>query len=65
MTELTDLSLAEARDGLRARKFSALELTEAYLAAMVAARVLNCYITETPDRAREMARASDQRHRIG
>ena len=61
MTDLTELSLAEARDGLRARKFSSVELTGAYLAAMVAGRELNCYITETPDRAREMARASDQR----
>ena len=61
MTDLTQLSLAEARNGLRGKKFSALELTDAYLAAMAAARVLNCYITETPERAREMARASDAR----
>jgi len=61
MTDLTELSLAQARDGLRAKKFSALELTDAYLAAMAQARVLNCYITETPERAREMARASDSR----
>ncbi|MFZ5931465.1 MAG: Asp-tRNA(Asn)/Glu-tRNA(Gln) amidotransferase subunit GatA [Pseudomonadota bacterium] len=61
MTDLTELSLAQARDGLRAKKFSALELTDAYLAAMAAARVLNCYITETPERAREMARMSDSR----
>jgi aspartyl-tRNA(Asn)/glutamyl-tRNA(Gln) amidotransferase subunit A len=61
MTDLTELSLAQARDGLRAKKFSALELTDAYLAAMAQAGVLNCYITETPERAREMARASDSR----
>ena len=61
MTDLTQLSLAEARNGLRGKKFSALELTDAYLAAMAQARVLNCYITETPERAREMARASDSR----
>ena len=36
MTDLTELSLAEARDGLRARKFSSVELTGASLAAMVA-----------------------------
>ncbi len=61
MTDLTELSLAEARDGLRTKKFSSEELTGAYLAAMAAARELNCYITETPERAHDMARASDQR----
>ncbi len=65
MTDLTGIGLAEARDGLRARKFSALELTDAYLAAMQAARALNCFITETPERAREMAKASDQRLAAG
>jgi aspartyl-tRNA(Asn)/glutamyl-tRNA(Gln) amidotransferase subunit A len=61
MTDLTELGLAAARDGLRAKKFSSVELTDAYLAAMAAARELNCYITETPDRARAMAQASDAR----
>ncbi|MDO9461232.1 MAG: Asp-tRNA(Asn)/Glu-tRNA(Gln) amidotransferase subunit GatA [Alphaproteobacteria bacterium] len=61
MTDLTELSLAQARDGLRGKKFSAVELTDAYVAAMAAARLLNSYITETPDRARDMARASDGR----
>ena len=65
MTDLTDFSLAEARDGLRAKRFSALELTDAYLAAMTAGRPLNCFITETPDRARDMARASDKRVAAG
>ncbi|MSP41762.1 MAG: Asp-tRNA(Asn)/Glu-tRNA(Gln) amidotransferase subunit GatA [Alphaproteobacteria bacterium] len=65
MTDMTDLSLAEARDGLRARRFSALELTDAYLAAMTAGQPLNCFITETPDRARDMARASDTRLAAG
>jgi aspartyl-tRNA(Asn)/glutamyl-tRNA(Gln) amidotransferase subunit A len=65
VTDLTELSLAEARDGLRARRFSALELADAYLAAMAAARQLNCFITETPDQARSMARASDQRLAAG
>ncbi len=61
MSDLTDLNLAEARDGLRARKFSAVELADAYLAAMAAARKLNCFITETPELARSMAQASDKR----
>ncbi len=61
MAELTALTLAEARDGLRARDFSAAELTEAYIAAVEAVRPLNAFITETPDRARSNAKASDDR----
>jgi len=36
MTDLTKLTLAEARDGLRRKEFSARELAEAYLDAMAA-----------------------------
>jgi len=61
MTALTSLTLAAARDGLKKKQFSALELTEAYLAAMERARVLNAYVIETPEKARGMARASDSR----
>ena len=61
MTTLTDLSLAEAKAGLRARKFSARELTQAHIAAIEAARSLNAFITETPERALDMAAAADER----
>jgi aspartyl-tRNA(Asn)/glutamyl-tRNA(Gln) amidotransferase subunit A len=61
MTELTSLTIAEARDGLRRRTFSAAELTQAHLAAMEQARVLNAFVQETPDRAEAMAQASDAR----
>jgi aspartyl-tRNA(Asn)/glutamyl-tRNA(Gln) amidotransferase subunit A len=61
VTALTDLTLAEARGGLRARLFSARDLAEAYVAAMEAARPLNVYITETPERALAMAAACDER----
>ncbi len=63
--ELTRLTLAEARDGLAGGAFSAVELTEAYLGAIERARDLNAFITETPDRARELAEASDARRRTG
>ncbi|HEX4111718.1 MAG TPA: Asp-tRNA(Asn)/Glu-tRNA(Gln) amidotransferase subunit GatA [Stellaceae bacterium] len=53
--------MAEARDGLRAKKFSARELTEAHLDAMAAARGLNAFITETPEHALAMAAQSDAR----
>ena len=58
---LTTLSLAEARAGLAAKQFSAGELAAAYVAAMEAARPLNAYITETAERALDMAAASDAR----
>jgi aspartyl-tRNA(Asn)/glutamyl-tRNA(Gln) amidotransferase subunit A len=59
MNSLTSLTIASAREGLRKKEFSALELTEAYIAAIERARILNAYIVETPDKAREMAKASD------
>src|SRR6516164_4784942 len=59
MTDLTSLTLAEARRGLASKSFTALELTEAHLKAMEQARALNAFVLETPDRARAMARACD------
>jgi aspartyl-tRNA(Asn)/glutamyl-tRNA(Gln) amidotransferase subunit A len=61
MTDLTSLTLAQARDALREREFSAAELAEAYIAAAERARALNAFVLETPERARAMARASDAR----
>ena len=65
MTELTSLTLAQARDLLRNREFSAAELAEAHLAAMAQARVLNAFVLETPEIARKMANTADQRLRAG
>src|ERR1700756_1516436 len=59
MTDLTSLTLAEAREGLAKKSFTSLELTDAHLKAMEAARVLNAYVLETPDRARDMAQKAD------
>ena len=65
MRSLTSLTIAQARDGLKSREFSALELADAYLAEMERARVLNAYIIETADKARVMAKASDERLAMG
>src|SRR5437868_5311023 len=65
MTDLTSLTLADARDRLRRREFSAAELADAHLAAMEKARALNAYVLETPDRARAMAQAADARLKAG
>jgi aspartyl-tRNA(Asn)/glutamyl-tRNA(Gln) amidotransferase subunit A len=59
--DLTDLTLAEARDAVRAKKVSSHELTEAFLKRMEAARVLNAYVLETPDVALKEADAADKR----
>jgi aspartyl-tRNA(Asn)/glutamyl-tRNA(Gln) amidotransferase subunit A len=53
--------LAQARDALRDKTFSAVELTEAYLSAIEQGRALNTFVLETPERARAMAQASDAR----
>jgi aspartyl-tRNA(Asn)/glutamyl-tRNA(Gln) amidotransferase subunit A len=65
MTELTTLTLAEARDGLRRKAISAREVTKAHLAAMERARLLNAYVLETPNHALAMAQAADARMAAG
>jgi aspartyl-tRNA(Asn)/glutamyl-tRNA(Gln) amidotransferase subunit A len=65
MTELTSMTLAQARERLRRRELSAHELASAHLAAMESARVLNAFVLETPERALAMAQASDARLRAG
>jgi aspartyl-tRNA(Asn)/glutamyl-tRNA(Gln) amidotransferase subunit A len=65
MTELTDLTIASARDGLKKGSFSARELAEAHVKAVEATRPLNAFITETPERALAMAAQSDERLKRG
>ncbi|WP_342106063.1 Asp-tRNA(Asn)/Glu-tRNA(Gln) amidotransferase subunit GatA [Methylobacterium sp. SI9] len=60
-----ELTLAEARDALKAKRLSARELTQAHLDAMGKARALNAYLLETPDHALAMADASDQKLATG
>jgi aspartyl-tRNA(Asn)/glutamyl-tRNA(Gln) amidotransferase subunit A len=61
MSDLTRLTLAQARDGLGSKRFSATELTQAHLEAIERARDLNAFVLETPDQARAMAKAADAR----
>lgn len=62
MTDLTKLTLAEARNGLVAKKFSATELTQAFIKAIDAANAhLNAYVLATPEHALAQAKASDER----
>src|SRR5687767_9208872 len=62
MSDLTTLTLAAARDALKAKDITAHELTEAHIAAMEAANTaLQAYVVQTPELALEMAKASDAR----
>jgi aspartyl-tRNA(Asn)/glutamyl-tRNA(Gln) amidotransferase subunit A len=61
MTDLTGLTIAAARDGLKTKSFSASELAEAHIAAVEKARALNAYVLETPDHARARAKDADAR----
>ncbi|MBO7333071.1 MAG: Asp-tRNA(Asn)/Glu-tRNA(Gln) amidotransferase subunit GatA [Alphaproteobacteria bacterium] len=65
MTDLTELTLSESLKGLEEKKFSSVELTNAYLKKMEEKRHLNAYITETPEHALEMAKTSDERRSAG
>ncbi len=65
MTDLTTLTIAEARAGLAGKEFSAAELTDAHLSAMERARSLNAFVLETPEAARAMAKAADARLAAG
>jgi aspartyl-tRNA(Asn)/glutamyl-tRNA(Gln) amidotransferase subunit A len=59
MSDLTSLSIAELREGMRGKSFSAREVAEAYNAAVAAARGLNAYTVETPEDALAAADAAD------
>jgi aspartyl-tRNA(Asn)/glutamyl-tRNA(Gln) amidotransferase subunit A len=65
VSELNSLTLAEARDGLTKKSFSAVELADAHIAAIEKARALNAFVLETPERASAMAKASDARIAAG
>ena len=59
MTDLTNLKVAEIRDGHRAGDFSAVEVAEAFSANVAAAKALNAFITETPEHALVAAKQAD------
>ncbi len=61
MLSPTHLTLAEARDALRAKKLSATELTQAHLDAIERARGLNAFIVTTSEQALQMAALADAR----
>ncbi|MGE4323858.1 MAG: Asp-tRNA(Asn)/Glu-tRNA(Gln) amidotransferase subunit GatA [Sphingobium sp.] len=59
MTTLTDLTVAQIRDGFRAGDFSARDVAAAFNANIAAAGALNAFILPTPEKALEAADAAD------
>ena len=59
MTDLTNLTVAQIRDGHRAGDFSAVEVAEAFSANVAGAKALNAFIVETPEHALAAAKAAD------
>ncbi len=60
MSNLTKLTVKQAREGLASKKFSAVELTSAYIKNIETNRNLNAFITETFDLALTQAKKSDE-----
>jgi aspartyl-tRNA(Asn)/glutamyl-tRNA(Gln) amidotransferase subunit A len=65
MSDLMKLTLAGARDALRSGQTTAVELTEASLAAVEASKPLNAFVHDTSDIARAQAMAADLRLQAG
>lgn len=62
MTDLTDLTVAQAINGLSKKDFSATELTKAYIKNMQDGRKYNAYVTECAETALEQAKVSDEKY---
>ncbi|MCC1491571.1 Asp-tRNA(Asn)/Glu-tRNA(Gln) amidotransferase subunit GatA [Cognatishimia sp. F0-27] len=65
MSDLTKLTIAEARDALRKGETTSAALTEACLAAIEGAGALNAFVHHTPEIARAQAQAADARIKAG
>jgi aspartyl-tRNA(Asn)/glutamyl-tRNA(Gln) amidotransferase subunit A len=65
MSDLNTLTIAAARDALRAAETTSVELTEACLTQIDAADALGAFVHKTPELALERARAADERIKAG
>lgn len=66
MSDLTHMTMAEARDALAAKKISSVELTQSHLDAIEKLNpALNAYVHHTPEIALAQAKASDEKRASG
>ena len=65
MTDLSQLTIAGARDAMRKGDVSSAELTESYLKSIEGAGALNAFVHHTPDIAMDQAKAADVRIKAG
>ena len=61
MANLSSLTISEARDKLKSREISSLELTNSCLSAIDAADALGAFVRKTPELAIEQAKRADER----
>jgi aspartyl-tRNA(Asn)/glutamyl-tRNA(Gln) amidotransferase subunit A len=65
MTDLTDLGVADIRNGVRAGTFSAREVATAFNANVAEAKALNAFLIDTPEHALAAADAIDAKRAAG
>ncbi|WP_432449481.1 Asp-tRNA(Asn)/Glu-tRNA(Gln) amidotransferase subunit GatA [Aliiroseovarius marinus] len=65
MTDLNKLTIADARDALRKGDVTSAEITDACLTEIEGAGALGAFVHNTPDLAREQAKAADARLQAG
>ncbi|MCP5072236.1 MAG: Asp-tRNA(Asn)/Glu-tRNA(Gln) amidotransferase subunit GatA, partial [Rhodobacteraceae bacterium] len=65
MSDLNKLSISDARDKLRSKEITAVELTEVCNAVVAASDSLNAFCKKTPEIALERAKAADTRLTAG
>jgi len=65
MEDLIKLSITDAIDGLKNKKFTSTELVDAHIKQAEKVKNLNSYITETFDSAKELAKQADQNYQSG
>jgi aspartyl-tRNA(Asn)/glutamyl-tRNA(Gln) amidotransferase subunit A len=65
VSALTDLGIADIRDGVRDGTFTARDVAEAFIANVSAAKALNAFLVETPDHALAAADVADKDRAAG
>ncbi len=61
MTNLNSLTISEARDKLKSKEISSLELTNSCLSAIDSADAIGAFVHKTPELATEQAKRADER----